>query len=476
MQEVLGCLVFCVKVASDMEFCCFSEQIINKKLTYPPRSLPCYVSFLFDMTSPTKTVHPSPDRIHFPDWESVLSALVPSASERESMTITIRWYLGWCKAHRLLASVDTAKEFLSLVRREKSPSERVYAIWKSNLRWFFLNGNRSAGQKIETGQSFALEGWERGVVSLLRQKGRSYRTEQAYLAWCRRFMAHFGRSDPATNKIEDLEAFLSFLSVEQFRSVATQRQALNALVFLYRDFLGIPIPQELSFKRCTAKAKLPVVLSLRETEALLRRMEGTFSLMARVQYSAGLRISELMRLRIKDVDFDQGYIVVRRGKGGKDRKTLLSSSLVQELGLRLERLKGLHEQDRAANVAGVALPDAVEHKYPGAGVRWEWQWLWPSSKLSTDPRSGVVRRHHVMERPYGKALKHAGELAGIAKTITPHVLRHSFATHLLESGSDIRTVQDLLGHQSVETTQIYTHVMRKPGMGIISPLDRMIAG
>jgi integron integrase len=289
-------------------------------------------------------------------------------------------------------------------------------------------------------------------------------------------MMHFGKTDPETCRIEDLEAFLSYLSVEQCRSVATQRQALNALVFLYRDFLGIPIPEELSFKRCAAKAKLPVVLSLKETEALLKQMEGTYSLMARVQYSAGLRISELIRLRIKDVDFDQGYIIVRRGKGGKDRKTLLSTSLVGELRSRLERLKGLFELDRAEKVAGVALPEAVEHKYPGAGIRWEWQWFWPSSKLSTDPRSGVIRRHHVMERQYGKTLKHAGELAGLAKPITPHVLRHSFATHLLESGADIRTVQDLLGHQSVETTQIYTHVMRKPGVGIVSPLDRLLAG
>ena len=424
------------------------------------------------MSSPEKSVLHLRQRVHFPDWESVLHASILDTAERENIKITIRWYLGWCKAHQYVANVETAKGFLECVRQQKNPTDRVFEYWRNNLRWFFLNASKREREDRVIARSSIAVGWERGLVSLLRQKGRSYRTEQAYLAWCKRFMHHAKKSDPDTCEIANLESFLSYLSVECRRSVATQRQALNAVVFMYKELLGIPIPEELKFQRSAAKAKLPVVLSPKETEALFEQMQGTYSLMARVQYSAGLRISELIRLRIKDVDFEQGYIVVRRGKGGKDRKTLLSASLVDELRSRLQRLKGLFEQDRNEKVPGVALPSSVEHKYPNAGVRWEWQWIWPSSKLSTDPRSGVIRRHHVMDRQYGKTLKQAGERAGLAKTITPHVLRHSFATHLLENGTDIRTVQDLLGHKSVETTQIYTHVMRKPGMGVVSPLDR----
>jgi integron integrase len=269
---------------------------------------------------------------------------------------------------------------------------------------------------------------------------------------------------------------LDFLALEKALSVATQRQALNAVVSFYRLVLGLTVDENLRFERASAKGKLPVVLSRNEILRLFESFEPAFLLMAKVQYSAGLRVSELLRLRVKDIDFEQGFIVVRRGKGGKDRKTLLAENIVEDLKMHLKRLGDLFEDDSESGLAGVFLPSAVENRFPTAGKQWEWQWLWPSKRLSKDPRSGLVRRHHVMARPYGKQLAEASRKAKIAKTVTPHVLRHSFATHLLEGGTDIRTVQDLLGHKSVETTQIYTHVMRKPGVGVVSPLDGMVAG
>ena len=423
------------------------------------------------MTSSGKSVMQK--RVSFPDWETVIDASIDDRKQREGMKITIRWYLGWCKANGYVANFESATGFLEVIHKQKQPSEWIFEIWKSNLRWFFQSARRQDSVRNTLETTTVSNDWERGLLSLLRQYGKSYRTEQTYLWWSRKFMRFAGKSDPMLCEIEDLESFLSQLSVVEKKSVATQRQALNALVFLYRKLLDKEIPESLKFKRANAKAKLPIVLSRKELEALLGQIEGTQNLMARLQYSAGLRVSELIRLRIKDVDFEQAYVVVRRGKGGKDRKTLLSDSLVGELDRHITRLKGLFDKDRSEQLPGVFLPPSVEHKYPGAGIRWEWQWLWPSSKLSMDPRAGVKRRHHVLPNRYQNAIKNAALRAGIPKDVTPHVFRHSFATHLLEAGRDIRTVQELLGHADVSTTMIYTHVLNKGGVSVTSPLDEL---
>lgn len=246
---------------------------------------------------------------------------------------------------------------------------------------------------------------------------------------------------------------------------------MNALVFLFREVLG-RAPGDLSGYQASRKPpRVPVVLTRAECMQLFSVLEGTTGLMARLMYGAGLRLTELLRLRVQDLELERGIVTVRAGKGGKDRVTVLPKALKGELAKHLDRLRELFDQDRAAGVAGVWLPPVVEHKIPKAGVSWPWQWLFPSRQLSVDPRSGVKRRHHVRDNAFQTAIRTTAQRAGIAKRVTPHTLRHSFATHLLESGHDIRTVQDLLGHAKVETTMIYTHVLNKPGVTIRSPLD-----
>lgn len=416
------------------------------------------------------------ERIHFPDWDYVLLSSDLPEDQKKSIKITILWYLGWCKKQRIGVNRKNAVEFLLGVRREKQPSGSVFESWRKNLLWFFENAGSGDAVKTTLQETTVFNEWERTFIGKIRQQGKSYRTEQTYLTQCRRFLGYLENKTIDDLRIPDIESYMTHLAVDQKRSVATQRQALNAIVFLFRNMLQVEIPEDLQFERAAAKAKLPVVLSRVEVNKVFSQLEGTHLLMAQLQYSAGLRISELIRLRMQDIDFEQGVVIVRRGKGGKDRSTLLADSLREGLERHIERLRPLFEEDRKNGVAGVFLPPSVENKHPKAGEQWGWQWLWPSKQLSIDPRSEdqlLMRRHHVADRGYGKQLKLAAKHAGLRKNMSPHVLRHSFATHLLEDGADIRTVQDLLGHKSVETTQIYTHVMRKPGMGVVSPLDRM---
>jgi integron integrase len=273
-----------------------------------------------------------------------------------------------------------------------------------------------------------------------------------------------------------IKAFLDHLVVHQRVSAGTQRQALNALVFLFRDVLGRELGDFSDYERAAVKVRLPVVLTRQEVASLFDRMEGTSRLMARLMYGSGLRLMELIRLRVKDVDLARLQLSVRGGKGDQDRMTTLSQKLVEELQRHLLRIEGLFREDRQAGLAPVYLPPALARKYPKAGLEWNWQWLWPSREVSVDPRAKsptggpVFRRHHVQERSLQVAIKRAAQAAGLRKLVTPHTMRHCFATHLLEGGTDIRTVQDLLGHKDVATTQLYTHVMQKPGLGVRSPL------
>lgn len=237
-----------------------------------------------------------------------------------------------------------------------------------------------------------------------------------------------------------------------------------------QEALGRPLGK-LDFKRACPKKRVPVVLTPEECRRLFDQLEGTTRLMAELMYGSGLRLMELLRLRVQHLDLDRLQLTVRAGKGDKDRVTVIPQSLRGALARQFERLRHLHQEDRAAGLAAVWLPDGLENKFKRAGERWEWQWFFPSREASLDPASGIMRRHHTLDGAFQNAVRKAAATAGVNKRVTPHVFRHSFATHLLESGTDIRTVQDLLGHTSVETTQIYLHVMKKPGLGVRSPLD-----
>ena len=271
--------------------------------------------------------------------------------------------------------------------------------------------------------------------------------------------------------VAELEAFLTHLAVEGRVAASTQNQALSALLFLYREVLAINLPWLDNVVRAKTPQRLPVVLTRQEVVSVLDGMSGVHGLMARLLYGTGMRLMECVRLRVKDVDFEQAEILIRDGKGAKDRVTMLPQSLVEALRAHLKIRQCLYEEDRAKGMASVYLPDALDRKYPNAAVDWAWQYIFNSGSYSIDPRSGAERRHHIDEKLLQRAVKKAVGASGIAKLATPHTFRHSFATHLLQSGYDIRTVQELLGHADVQTTMIYTHVLNRGGRGVVSPLD-----
>lgn len=352
---------------------------------------------------------------------------------------------------------------------------------------------------------------------VMRFQQLAYRTEQTYLDWIRRYVI-FCRERPLTPALspkagaretqikgsaesqgsggdrgkvrsessphqragwrhpkdcgrEEIRAFLTYLAAERRVAAATQKQALNAIVFLYREVLGMDLGDFSDFRRAEPSRRMPVVLSRPECQRLFAQLDPRVKGAVKLLYGSGLRLMEGLRLRVKDVDLERGQITVRSGKGDKDRVTVLPESLRTMLEEQLAACRAVWKSDRAEGLAGVWLPEALARKYPKAGESWNWFWLWPSRETSIDPRGGERRRHHLVDARLQIAVKKAGKEAGLNKVVTPHVLRHSFATHLLESGTDIRTVQDLLGHSSVTTTQIYLHVMKKPGVGVKSPLD-----
>jgi len=306
----------------------------------------------------------------------------------------------------------------------------------------------------------------------IRLKHYSIRTEEAYADWVRRFVVFHGRRHPAEMGAAEVEAFLTHLAVEGGVAASTQNQAKSALLFLYKEVLGVELPWLDGVASAKAPKRLPVVLTRDEVRAALDRTEGTPGLMLRLIYGTGVRVMECLRLRVKDVDFARREIVVREGKGFKDRVTMLPGTLAAPLREHLGRMRALHERDLREGGGEVYLPYALARKYPAAGREWAWQYVFPSARLSVDPRSGAVRRHHADEKSVQRALRQAVRDAGIHKPASPHTLRHSFATHLLEGGQDIRTVQELLGHKDVSTTMIYTHVLNRGARGVVSPLDR----
>lgn len=307
----------------------------------------------------------------------------------------------------------------------------------------------------------------------IRIRHYSLRTEEVYVGWVRRFILFHGKRHPGGMGASEVEAFLSHLATKKGVSAATQNQAKAAILFLYKHVLEMELPWLNEVVQAKPGRRLPVVLTPGEVRRLLDQMEGTTRLIGRLLYGTGLRLLEGLRLRVKDVEFERREVVVREGKGSKDRLTMLPAALVDEMKGHLGKVRDLFEQDRRDGLAGVWLPDALAAKYPHAATAWAWQWLFPSPVLSRDPRSGATRRHHFHPESVQKAVRLAAQRATLAKPVSPHVLRHSFATHLLEAGQDIRTIQELLGHKDVETTMIYTHVLNRGGLGVASPLDRI---
>jgi len=306
----------------------------------------------------------------------------------------------------------------------------------------------------------------------MRKTGLAYATEKTYVLWIRRFINFHKQRHPSQLGKDDVDAFLSFLAVDRYCSVNTQKTALNALNYLFTRFLSIDI-SNLSFRPARAYRRLPVVYSRQELQAIFSQLQGSYWLMAQLMYGSGLRQAECLSLRIKDIDFATHNLIVRTGKGGKDRVTLLPEKLEGRLRTQLELVAALHKKDLEEGYGEVYMPDALGRKFPSAAKSLAWQYLFPASRVGPDPRSGVVRRHHVHPTAVSKALKRAVNLAKINKPAKCHSLRHSFATHLLEAGYDIRTIQELMGHSDVTTTEIYLHVLDKGGKGVISPVDRI---
>lgn len=309
------------------------------------------------------------------------------------------------------------------------------------------------------------------VRDCLRRRHYSYRTEQAYLYWIRHFILFHGKRHPREMAEQEVAAFLTHLAVERRVSASTQNQALNAILFLYKQVLGRDIGLIQGVVRAKRPERLPVVMTLDEVQKVLGRLSGREWLMACLMYGAGLRVMECLRLRVKDVDFGLNQIVVRDGKGRKDRVTPLPAMVVPELKQQIEGVKRVREGDLADGYGEVSLPFALERKYPNAARELAWWYLFPASGRSRDPHSGRIKRHHLDESVIQRAVKQAVRAAGIAKPVSCHTFRHSFATHLLAAGHDIRTIQELLGHQDVRTTMVYTHVLGKGARGVPSPLD-----
>jgi integron integrase len=421
---------------------------------------------------------PGKPQIIFANWRERLNELSLTVAGRQAHTAAIEAFLDYCRLTGLSVEVKTARDFMSdALRRGLSHDPEN---WKEALNWFFTEGRKHSatnpqGTPTAGHADTGTTPWESRLIERLRLKHYSWRTETTYREWAWRLDRFVGARGLESASDEDLKRFLSDLAVRWKVSAGTQKQALNALVFLYREALGRDAGDLTGYQLSRRGPRVPTVLTRQECQKLFDSLPGTTRLMAEVMYGSGLRLTEMLRLRIKDVDLDRLQVVVRAGKGDKDRVTVLAESLVERLRAHRDRGRSLHEADRASGLAGVWLPEALARKYPGAATSWEWFWLFPSRQVMRDPHSGSERRHHVLDATFQIAVREGSRKAGLHKRVTPHVLRHSFATHLLEAGTDIRTVQDLLGHADVATTQIYTHVMARPGLGIRSPLDRLPA-
>jgi integron integrase len=311
------------------------------------------------------------------------------------------------------------------------------------------------------------------AIAAIRLRHYSRRTEKAYIGWIRRYLSFHRGRDPVSMGAREVQSFLSRLAVDGKVSASTQNQAFSSLLFLYRDVLGLGLQGLENTERAKRPERLPLVLSESEVRAVLRHLKGRMLMMAYLMYGSGLRLLECARLRVKDIDFDRSEITVRSGKGNKDRVTVLPARIADRLRSHLAKVRRVHQADLADGAGSVLMPEALARKFPNASREWPWQWVFPAARLYTDLDTGERRRHHVHESVLQRAFKEAVRASGITKPATCHTLRHSFATHLLESGYDIRTIQELLGHTDVSTTMIYTHVLNRGGRGVRSPVDRL---
>ncbi len=414
------------------------------------------------MNSEQKTTHP---------WSGDLAASRDlKRNEKAGFALILGWHEKWRVSQGLPSGREAAATFWKVKVRAKEREPWQLEQWAEAFRWFlkWLHHAKSDGRETRSLEERVRDAVDRAGA----RRGLALRTRQTYASWAGRF-ARWAGDETSTMEAGKARDWLAWLVSDQKVSFATQKQALNALAFFFRDVCGkAEVDLQVTMRR-TPK-RMPVVLSLAEVAAVLAKLPSKCRLAAELQYGAGLRLSELLNLRIKDVDVERRQVTVRGGKGDRDRVTVLPLAVAGQLGGWKEQLRRLHEADRAAGVPGVALPGALERKLPRAGERWEWAWLFPGDHLSVDPETGIRRRHHLHEETYSRALREAAATAGIGKRVKSHDLRHSFATHLLESGTDIRTLQELLGHADVKTTQIYTHVARNlSACGVASPLDRI---
>lgn len=410
----------------------------------------------------------------------------------ESAVKELRWvsdrqrpfFLNWIRkfavseAYSAQSSAAAREQFLQTLRDGGGRTDWQIAQAEKAVHWYQRNfqAAQASGEKAAGPRPAALASWEEVLEharNVLRQKDYAYRTEQTYLGWIERFRKFCAEPRPGALVCEQASRFLTDLAVRQHVRASTQNQAFHAIRFLFAELLDKDFSSLEGTIRAQERRHIPVVLSREEVARLVAAVGEPYQAMVRLMYGTGMRVSECVRLRVKDLDFDNGYIAVREGKGSKDRRVPLPSSMRSWLKTRIGRLREVWEADRSAGLPGVYLPGALERKYPNAGKEFGWQWYWPMKNLSKDPRAGTLRRHHVNVKLVQRAIRHGSREAKIDKRVTPHVLRHSFATHLLESGADIRTVQELLGHLDVATTMIYTHVMNKPGVGVRSPLDEL---
>jgi integron integrase len=461
---------------------------------------------------------------YFKNWQECLTETDFRDNLKTAYRYTIIAFLAYLKEHGELATVDTARVFIETKMRLERPEEWKAQRWKDSLNWFFRYApvrrqaddrkRKSEAKSVVFGKSVrgpnqpetrssdeseeACEGDEDGrkqypvtvreyqgsvgpepmieaAVRLMRVRHMSYRTEEAYIGWLRRIARFHQEKRMDLLSEEELKQFLSYIAVEEGVSAGTQRQALNAGVFYLREVLKQKLGDFSDYVAANPSKYHPVVYSQREIRALFEKLVGKYRLMARLHYGCGLRVSELCRLRVKDIDMDRNKLYVRAGKGRKDRTVNLPKVLREDLVAQLQVARKLHDQDRLEQRPGVYMPDALEKKFTNAPKSWEWFWLFPSRELSTDPRNRAIgkRRHHILPGVYQSHLTRAAKAAEIPKRSNSHVLRHSFATHLLENGSTIRTVQELLGHKCVETTMIYLHVMEDDSAEKASPLDKL---
>jgi integron integrase len=391
----------------------------------------------------------------------------------------VAYYLGWVsqlyafcgKEPGDIVSADEVSRFLKHLGKSREEWQVKQAGEAIQLYEYY----KRRRQEFKAGKDFGSDKEWRFVademVRMLRLKHRSLSTEKTYMSWLRGFYGFVKGKSPHALDATHVKDFLSYLALERKVASATQNQAFNAILFLFRHVLNRGIDDIRGAVRAPTKRRLPVVLTKQEILRLFSHLNGTTLLMAQLIYGCGLRLQECLRLRIKDIDFEQCSVTVRSGKGDKDRITVLPESLKDDMRDHIEEVRDLFERDRKDNTDGVQLPGALERKYPNAGKEWGWQWVFPSRSLSVDPRTRKIRRHHVHPSGLQRQIKKAAKEADLAKGASVHSLRHSFATHLLEKGYDIRTVQELLGHKNVQTTMIYTHVAQKNKLGVKSPLD-----